>query len=696
MRNYTTWSVEEVVIDGTTTSGSNCASASYHASDLVKDESKYKRNIEKAINVAVVSKNSTPTHSLLTVAEHGTTEQSIDTTATLQQEFNDHHPTSFNECLKEAIDSYHKNHTLLKNNNNPPPPLPPPFLSHEEECTIKTALAFIMARARIKNGMKKSDFLSGTPAMDSTDSTGWGLGEGIINNLSDRLPLLLPQGRVSSITSSGYSNSSTINHNFELERKFKHVQDVLKLAVSAVLPFYKDTLKENECVVSIQDGVMPVSSKDDDATTLEQISASYVGKRPCAVYDYEAAIESSNTVNSGFYHQHASLDGLCQHILLRLFSLIRDESLRSRAARAIFRKSDREDATNNKSSTNSEAPTIVTNQCRGNISRVDLHDQRSGKQSGNDFVSSAIVKLIYSDLIGDAYIHQVPSTSSTDMRECAERRIEKIMAVCHVLHRLLFLDNRCCLGTECVTAICFTLSDLYMNRYNGVKFAKHVRGDGIEQPNENLLSVVNAEISRNYSSDGERYQVVSSRWCNSSSMSYINQRHNRRRQSANTLFQRQMHTSVRNNDECTEGISKEEHPLPSIGDVLAVNMLRLLEGAAAIRIHHRQRRVPSSTPSRYHRRELIIDTVVQETATEVLNEIRSSIDHELILPLHVEDAARFCYLDTLRCAKSIRELRSRKKTTGDVSMVLLQSGAKIMMRLHLFDLTNKLALCEQA
>lgn len=692
MRNYATWCVEEDVIDGTTTSGSDCASASCDADDLVKDAFEW-RNAEKATNVAAVYKNSIPIHSPLTITGNGTTKQTIDTTATLQQDFSAQHCTSFNECLKGALDSYHKNHTLLKNHNNPPPPIPPPFLSHEEECTIKTALAFVMARARIKSRMKKSDFLSRATAMDSTDSTGTGVGGGIIDSRGGRLSLLPPQGRVCSETSSGSSsNFNASNHNFELERKLKHVRDVLKLAVSAVLPFYKDTLKENECVICCQDGVVSVSNKDDDATTLEPITGSRVDKRPCAVYDYEAAVESSNTVNSGVYHQYASLDGLCQHILARLFSIIRDESLRSRAGREVFLNSDRECATNNKSSTISEAPTIATSQSRGNISNVHLRDQRTGKKPGNNFVSNAIVKLIYNDLIGDAHLHQVPSTS-IDVRECAERRIEKIMAVCHILHRLLYLDNGCCLGTECVTAICFTLSDLYMNRYSGMT---HVRDDGIEQPNESILSVANAEISRKNSSDGERYQVVSSRWCNSSSVSYINQRHNRRRQSGNALFQRQMHTSIRKDDNCTEVISKEEYPLPSIGDVLAVNMLRLLEGAAAIRIHHRQRRVPSSRPSRYHRRELIIDSVVQETATDVLNEIRSSIDHELLLPLHVEDAARFCYLDTLRSAKIIRESRGRRKTAGDTSMVLLQSGAKIMIRLHLFDLTNKLALCEQA
>mmetsp|Transcript_11946 Transcript_11946/g.20970 ORF Transcript_11946/g.20970 Transcript_11946/m.20970 type:complete len:109 (+) Transcript_11946:284-610(+) len=39
-------------------------------------------------------------------------------------------------------------------------------------------------------------------------------------------------------------------------------------------------------------------------------------------------------------------------------------------------------------------------------------------------------------------------------------------------------------------------------------------------------------------------------------------------------------------------------PLPPIGDVLTVNLLRLLEGAAAIRLHHLQQQ-PVSSPSSF-------------------------------------------------------------------------------------------------
>ncbi len=704
MRNYAAWSVEEVVIDDTTTSGTPYVSASFDVDVSVKVASEEKGIAKKEETVAVVSTNCTPTHSC---TGSGTTEQLIDTTAAQHQDFTAHYSTSFNEALQAALDSYHTNNTLLKNDNNPSPPVPPPFLSHEEECTIKTALAFVMARAKLKRRKERNISLSVTP------TTGGDVCVGNIDNrcgrpsFLGRLSLLPPPPRrVSSVPCSIRSTFSANNHNIELERKFKHVRDVLKLAVSAVLPFYAGALRVNECGRA-QNNTFS-SRDDDDATTLEPCEDSTrVGKRPCAVYDYEAAVKSSNTVNNRSQYQYATLDGLCHHILVRLFSLLRDESMKARSsassatndANLSARSGEGNSATSKNASANGEAPTTVIDQSRGNTSNIVLRDRRSSKQSGHNFVHDAIVKMIYNDLFGDAYIHHGSLNLATGMRERAERRIEKVMAVCHVLHRLLFLDKGCCLGTECVTAICYILNDLYMNQYRGVKFMKHNRDGSAEKPNttnENISSVANGEMSRKHhhsSSDGERYQVVSSRWCGVSSRSYINFRHDRRCQSVNTMFQLQTNNCGKH----SEYTNEEEVPLPRIGDVLAVNMLRLLEGAAAIRIHHRQQRVPTSASSRPHHSDFMIDKMTQQTATEVLTEIRSSIDHEILLPLHVDDTATFYYMDKLRSDACVRELRSRRKSSVDTtSLVLIQPGAKIMMRLHLFDLTNKLALYEQA
>ena len=206
--------------------------------------------------------------------------------------------------------------------------------------------------------------------------------------------------------------------------------------------------------------------------------------------------------------------------------------------------------------------------------------------------------------------------------------------------------------------------------------------------------------------------MVSSRWGNSSAAStttYINDRHERRLQSVDVLSQ-QRYSGVKRssqiihqNDSEDDDIQKKKKaqlPLPRIGDVLAVNLLRLLEGAAAIRLHHRQQchvLLPQPPPSRYHRPtvfrkdgEYMLEKVTSLAATEVLTEIRSNIDNELITPLHVEDAATFYYNDKMRSSAAHRASRRGCNTS-----VLLQPGAKMMMRLHLFDLMHKLSMYEQ-
>ena len=94
----------------------------------------------------------------------------------------------------------------------------------------------------------------------------------------------------------------------------------------------------------------------------------------------------------------------------------------------------------------------------------------------------------------------------------------------------------------------------------------------------------------------------------------------------------------------------------------------------------------------------MLDRVVSMAATEVLTEIRSSVHpRELVLPADVEDAATFYYIGK-HCMDRIRNSSSSNAVgTRNVggTLVLLGPGAKMMLRLHLFELMNKLALYEQ-
>ena len=98
----------------------------------------------------------------------------------------------------------------------------------------------------------------------------------------------------------------------------------------------------------------------------------------------------------------------------------------------------------------------------------------------------------------------------------------------------------------------------------------------------------------------------------------------------------------------------------------------------------------------------MLDRVASMAATEVLTEVRSSVHpRELLLPLDVEDAATFYYnekqyTDCIRSSSSEAVgPRNVGGTKNGGTLVLLGPGAKMMLRLHLFELMNKLALYEQ-
>ena len=710
--------------------------------------------------------------------------------------------SSFNQTLKAALDTYHKTHTLVKSNNDPPIPtkLPPPFLSHEEECTLKTALAFVMTKARVANrkehkerANKKSMAVSGggvhgghlpmngsssqspSPMIGSrvrsalTSHVGGKLGTAngsllknkmlqhsslqSVQNRDNNGSSLLLGGLLSAPPPGWSSNCSNGNGSHTFDQKLMHVRDVLKLAVSSVLPLYRGALEEKESYVTSE-------AKDDDATILEESERSDLDKkkdigvtsadkvrRPCAVYDYEAAVQSSNehSLNNG----QATLDGLCQHAITRLSALIHKEELKTRSSRlrAVVEEDDGENDENNSNANGS--PTVVTNKSRETAASKTLPGQQAAvgrKDRMCNTIRNAILNLISNDLIGDAYLRGCASRSSAShvssntQGECAEHCIEKIMAVCHVLHRLLFLDQACNLGTECVNAICSVLSDLYTDQYYGRrragapgeenKICNSLDHDKDGSAAGSSIKSMDNNCTSSSSTTKEKYQVVPSRWSDSSSVSsgYIHERHERRRRSVDHVLSRRQWSSSNirfgNTSTPQSGIRKRVHdqreenyrvdkssttkntlPLPRIGDVLTVNLLRLLEGAAAIRLHHRQQQqravLPSPSTSRYapfvssyshankRDREYMLERVTSIAATEVLTEIRQIFTNsEMILPLQVEDAATFYYNEK---AKS----RSRTGMSSSNARVLLEPGGKMMLRLHLFELTSKLALYEK-
>jgi hypothetical protein len=649
--------------------------------------------------------------------------------------------------------------------------MPPPFLSHVEECTIRTALAFVVARARIRNrntiatsvagddvscaGMMEYSSKSDTRTVVRGRYDGDRCG-GPSSFLGGLVPPPQPPRRSSTVQSSGRpSNDDDDRHNNNIDatrdlelsgRKMKHIRDVLRLAVSTVSPYYAGALDardggrfDRRAPVSRtgEDRSIPSEGKDDDDAIalgrVDDASASMdandaptvVGGMPCAVYDYEAAIESSAVVVGGAFptrpatlagtnrHRRATLDGLCQHVIVRLSRMMRDGSMRSGeigtrdwgvayAANGIVEDGsgkfegggDDDDGLD----MDGGLPTAVTDGSRGSTTTATPRARRANEQCGIGIVRDAIARLIYDDLIGDACRHGSSQGShSTHARGYAARRIERVMAVCHVLHRLLFLDKGCCLGTECVVVICSILNDLYVNDGYGVRFnggdtcgglseLKHCKSkfDNVIPPNSN-----DRELSQHphNQKDKGKYQVVSSRWDVSHSNANIDARHVRHRM-ADISSWRQNRKQCRGENASTNEIVL---PLPQFGDVLAVNLLRLLEGAAAMRIHHRREYALSSSrrASRRADKEYLLENASSSAATDVLTEIRSTVEHGLLIPLRVEDGAKFYFNEKIRSDEDL------KCAWGVQSDVHLQPGAKMMLRLHLFDLMTKIALYER-
>lgn len=118
--------------------------------------------------------------------------------------------------------------------------------------------------------------------------------------------------------------------------------------------------------------------------------------------------------------------------------------------------------------------------------------------------------------------------------------------------------------------------------------------------------------------------------------------------------------------------------LPRLGDVLAVNLLRLLEGASAIRLHFHRRYTGQN--SGFVARKI----ATSAAAAEVLQEIRSKTDDDLLMPIHTNDAASIYYHETL----NTQDPRAGK-------VYHLRPGAKMMLRIHLFGLIQKLSIYEQ-
>jgi hypothetical protein len=577
--------------------------------------------------------------------------------------------SSFNEALKSALSSYALS-SALRNSNNPPPPLPPPFLSHQEESTLRTALAFVMIKARNKQKQKFSD--STNIAADGDKSvnaslivpkglahqTGRiGLGRfsslnpqrDVKQNLTGRnqsvLGRLLSQQRIQGRVGR-LSSSKTM---LTFDREMCHIRDILKLALSAVMPLYRGALDVKEPAQgdeTCQDGDDEEEVESNDAKSSDARNGD-TKRLPSAVYGFEAGYMPISSATSGetpVDRHYASLDGLCQHAAMRLARLINDATVNSRLEQRALNSSAAkvQNEVQEKSPTGDPkeklAGSIVTESSRGEDSRGPIRTKQ--------IIHDAMVKLFYEDLIGNTFYDE-----QVDVDYCYERisadRIEKIMAACHVIHRLLFFDQGNSFASECTIAISRTLADISNNTYIG-----------------SLSSPTHVPTTNNaHQTEKRKVRVVKPNWMVSRT-SYSNDRFERRSRGIDAMFRITnpvLGGAKRKNAVQSIEDASATYPLPDVVDVLTVNLLRLLECASEIRLHH------------HHKSSMLHQSRTTNPAADIIKEIRSTNAVELMMPIHLDEAA----------ALYLRHPSSESS--------LLRPCAKLMLRVHFFGLIKKLS-----
>lgn len=590
------------------------------------------------------------------------------TTATdaLQDAPNLSNCSSFNEALKSALTTYASN-SATRNAYKPPPPVPPPFLSHQEESTLRTALAFVMIKARNKQKHKAADSTSKVSNAASIigKSTNTSLTRSIVPNhqrplermghLSFVQPmknesflggLLSRHRRQTEIDQQSASNTALL-----FDREMNHIKDILKLALSSVMPLYKGAL---EGKVEAQNHELTVNSVDNKESESNNNNGEANWKKlPSAIYDFESSYSHLSTGNHGktaVERHNASLDGLCQHAATRLARIINEATMRSKLElRASMSKAkiqkDPEKSADSDPKEKAEG-SIITESSQGGDSRGSLKKKQ--------IIGDAIVKLFQDDLIGKACQHE-HFDNSYDERHITTSRIEVVMATCHVIHRLIYFDQSNSFASECTIAISDTLADIYNNTFVGGSSNR-----------VGILASANA-----LHADKRKTQVVKPNWLPNRT-SYADDRYERRSRGIDGMF-RSTNSVVggtkRKNTDPAENDTCNHHALPDISDVLTVNLLRLLECVAEMRLYHHGKRLPGQRSK-------------SSPAADIIREIRSTSAIDLMMPIHLDEAASL-YL---------RETQALHHSSGPS---LLRPCAKLMLRVHFFGLIKKLSAYEQ-
>ena len=152
------------------------------------------------------------------------------------------------------------------------------------------------------------------------------------------------------------------------------------------------------------------SDDDDDVTTPEEKEweeddpnkKNDGNTASVGVHGYESVVQPSTVINNSssllpqrssvgglkYEYHHARLNGLCQHAIVRLWALIREEELKWAGLHGVRRATAKES-----------------------------DESSTGERDRNNIFHDAIAKLIYNDLIRDAYLHGSSKWSSSSTHQ---------------------------------------------------------------------------------------------------------------------------------------------------------------------------------------------------------------------------------------------------------------------------------------
>ena len=493
----------------------------------------------------------------------------------------------------------------------------PPLLTLDDDRTLRSALAVVVLRRRLLERLRKKEelekggkssyeynegdsgggrrrtaFLSGilSSSPDIERRVGNDVG-GIdsrpynVGGQSACSPLLPPLRSLRPPSAAAISSPSDWNH----------LRAMIGVAVSTAASLYPETLIFPGGIPPRRDGSGDGGDRDRTVSPESTRTASPL------VYDFDAACAARSSYCGGAGRRGAAaervaLDGLASHLAAQIRSLV-------------------------------------------------LHDVGAADASLGRRPAAKAVKFLREELL--CLLRPLPLRVRSDLggNKQKRRHVQRTMAVCTVLHRIVHLDSFS--GPETVSAICGFLRDLYYDEF----------------------------VNKSYSS-GDQNDV----------------------DSRDVFYPRHIDRQEKNNQDNRGNDPYSLVRIPSSADIAAVNLLYLLEGVIAARLIHDSNSDDATCANSCTALEVVHDMRIGLGAKSEIND-STYVEEDLTLPIIVRDMAAFYWRERKKAKQRGRSQSEGKiglgqgKSTEENGEVgeILSAGGKMMLRMCLYDITRKLS-----